>query len=86
MKTTLINRVYPENDWDFKAVSTTTTNSSGHLIELIYCHVKTCGIEHESFETYTGKNYIVDSTNKSYSTSVHDISKVPAMYKNVLLN
>jgi hypothetical protein len=79
---TFINRVYPGNDWDYKAVVFRTTNTTGHPTDLVYGIIHCGGHTYESFETYTGENYINGAPNKSYSRATRNISSVPELYAN----
>lgn len=78
----IIQRRYPENDWDYKAVSV-LVDDAGKKRHFIYCMLLTGGKITPIVEIYSGANYVAESDAKSYSKK-YDIKDVPRKYDNVL--
>jgi transcriptional regulator of NAD metabolism len=78
MKTQKIHRRYPEQNWDFKVIST-RINDNGTLRDVNYYTSNT----KEGVEVYSGENYIVGSKDKSYSRQF-SMSKIPDKYKKIV--
>ncbi len=76
------HRRYPDRKWDYKAVST-KINEDGKITEIIYYNLVNKGKFSKGVETYTGKNYIVGSTNKSNSRQ-YSLTSIPEKYKNIV--
>jgi len=72
---TVIQRRYPDNNWDYKAISTQICGKS-----LIYYTLNS----KEGFEVYAGANYVAGSKERSYSRN-YAIDVVPAKYRSVLV-
>lgn len=82
MTTKKYHRRYPDNDWDYKAIST-IFNDAGTKREVIYHTLKTKGKTTMGIEVLTGSNYIVGSRDKSNARS-YPYSNFPAKYKEVV--
>jgi hypothetical protein len=82
MKTKKTHRRYPENDWDYKAIST-IINDDGTKREVIYYSLISKGVKKEGIEVYAGSNYIAGSTDKSSSRN-YAFMACPAKYKEVV--
>jgi hypothetical protein len=78
ISTKIIQRRYPDNDWDFKAVSTMVDGR-----EVIFETLKTKGKKSDGVEIYQGSNYIVGDSRRSYSRR-YPLSKTPDKYKDVV--
>jgi hypothetical protein len=72
------HRKYPDIKWNYKAISTKVGNK-----EIVFYTLRNKGKQSRGVETYSGSNYNVRSTAKSYSQN-YNLRSVPAVYKNVL--
>jgi hypothetical protein len=82
MKTFKTQRRYPNNDWDYKAISTYITEN-GVKKDIVYYTLISKGVYKEGIEVFSGSNYIVGSKDRSYSKS-YDINKLPLKYVDML--
>ncbi|MDO8623192.1 MAG: hypothetical protein Q7R52_03005 [archaeon] len=74
-KITKIHRKYPDVKHDYRALSC-RINKNGNPSDIIFYKLKKDGKSSEGVETYSGKNYIVGSNEKSHSRR-YDLNKVP---------
>lgn len=77
----IIHRRYPDSKWDYKAISTKIFDPRSYRSnEIYYCTVIDKGKKRSGVEVYSGENYILDSTDKSYSRS-YSMKQIPDKYK-----
>jgi hypothetical protein len=79
-----IHRRYPDNKWDYKAVSVMQVKD-GKPRDVNYYKLKDNGKKSEGVEVYSGKNYVVGSNEVSHSNR-YDIDKVPNNLKPIVYN
>ena len=78
------HRRYPDSKWDYKAISTKVVDEQSYRMnEIIYYTVTDKGKKKRGVEVYSGENYIVGSTDRSYSRS-YSLSNVPSKYKSIV--
>ena len=68
--------------WDYKAVST-KIKEDRKTKEVIYYTLRDNDKKSEGVEIYSGSNYIVGSSDRSYSRK-YSLSKVPKKYKDIV--
>ena len=76
----IIQRRYPENKWDYKAVY---VNVNGQ--DIIYYTLKNKGKSSRGVETYSGSNYISGSNSRSHSRNYKKISSIPKNIKRTVM-
>lgn len=81
-KITKIHRRFPEHGWDYKALSTRVRNN-GKVKEIIFHKLRNKGKKSVGVEIFSGSNYVVGSSDRSYSKG-YPISRVPKKYKAVV--
>ena len=79
MGITKIHRKYPDNKWNFKALSL-RINDDGKAKDLVLGKLISKGKKSTSVEVYSGSNYIVGSNERS-SSRQYKLSEVPKKYK-----
>ena len=79
MKTQKTHRRYPDQKWDYKAITVLIDRDT----ELIYSTLIDKGKRSEGVEIYTGENYVVGSKARSYSRQ-YTLSKLPEKYKKIV--
>lgn len=79
MDTKKTHRRYPENNWDYKAIST-IFNDGGIKRNVVYYTLIQKDKKTEGVEVYSGVNYIVGSNDKSYSKN-YKFDNFPVKYK-----
>ncbi len=72
----ILERCY--EDWLYQAASTMING-----MQVIYCRVNDKGDIRECIETYSGPNYIPNSSGRSYSRH-YPIDKIPNVHKTTL--
>lgn len=82
MRTEKIHRKYPENNWNYKAIST-TVNDSGRERNIIYYNLIRGDKFKEGIEVYASSNYIVNSKDRSYSRS-YTPENMPSKYREIV--
>lgn len=78
MEFLVLHRSIDKPKWEYRSVYCQTTNSAGNIVIIYYYELpyeNSVGIE-----VYTGKNYIFEAKNASWSRR-YDFDKVPAIYK-----
>jgi hypothetical protein len=74
-------RRYPNHDWDYKAIS--TIMNDGVKKNVIFYTNKQNGVEYCGVEIHQGKNYIVGSSDRSYSKA-YTMENLPPKYEGVV--
>lgn len=80
---TIIHRKYPSINWEFKAISTRIIDDDGKAKDVVYGIVIDNGKKGISIEVYSGMNYIVGSSDKSYSRA-YSLSNLPSKYSSIV--
>lgn len=76
------HRKYPDTKWNFKAIST-KIRENGRIREVIYYKLIDKDKRSEGVEIYSGRNYIVGSSERSYSRR-YSLQKLPEKYKKIV--
>lgn len=78
-----IHRRYPGSQWDYKAISCIILSQNNKKTNVVYYMLKNKGKNSEGVEVFSGKNYIVGSSDPSHSRK-YDMDKIPENIKSVV--
>jgi hypothetical protein len=79
----IIHRKYPDSKWEYKAISARVSDLNYRKNDVIFYTLSDHGKKSRGVEIYTGSNYIVGSSNRSYSMK-YSVSSVPSKYKQIV--
>ena len=74
----IYHRRYPDSKWDYRAVSTIFNDK-----EVIYYHLTSNNKFSTGVEVYSGENYIVGDSRRSYSRT-YTTKSIPKIYRDVV--
>ena len=80
IKHMIIHRKYPDNKWEFRAVSVRIRDDDGKLKDIVFGKGIDKGKRFVGVEIYVGSNYIVGSSDRSYSRR-YSLKNVPKKYR-----
>jgi hypothetical protein len=76
------HRKYPDINWNYKAISA-RIEENNKLVDVYFYTLENKGKQSSGIEVYSGRNYIVDSNDNSYSRS-YTLEKFPSKYNNLI--
>lgn len=84
IKSRIIQRRYPQTNWDYKAISV-IINDDGKLKDVVYYTLINKGVASKGVEIFSGYNYIVGSNDSSHSRN-YKLNDVPKKYSKVVMS